>query len=165
MLNRSDRIMTSIFGRLPSWWDKMSDPGDDYDPFGTARKRSPDGIERTEANSQVEQRRSALQKRYPKMKGYQTIQDLPGLTYDPELMKAGTRVIEGKKYDAMVRAERQADQMRSETEQTIRAQRSDLLVPLEQATTINTRTRTVSVSSSATTAKNVTPVSEPSATS
>ena len=163
MLNRCDRILTSIFGRMPSWWDKMTDPGDDYDPFGGARKRSPDGIERTEANREVERRKLALRKQYPKMKGYQTIQDLPGLTYDPELMKAGTRVIEGKQYDAMVQAEREADRMRSETEQTIRAQRSDLLVPLEQATTINTRTRTVSVQATATTTRNVTPINKPTA--
>ena len=146
MLNRSDRILTSIFGRELTWWDRITDPGDDYDPFGTAKKRSPEGIERIEANGEVLQIKEALRKKYPGMKGYKTIQDLPGLTYDPELVSMESRVIEGKKYDAIVQAERQADRMRVETEKAIAAQRSDLLVPLEQATTIPTRTRTVSVS-------------------
>ncbi|MGB7342922.1 MAG: hypothetical protein WBD20_01805 [Pirellulaceae bacterium] len=145
MLNRTDRIVTSIFGREPSWWDKISDPGDDYDPFGNAKKRSPEGIERAEADAEILKRQRVLQKQYPRMKGYKTIQDLPGLTYDPELMPLESRVIAGKTYDAMVQAEQQADVDRLATEQAIAAQRSDLLVPLEQATTMATRTRTVTV--------------------
>ncbi|QDT09795.1 hypothetical protein [Planctomycetes bacterium K23_9] len=161
MLNRTDRIVTSIFGREPSWWDKISGPGDDYDPFGNARKRSPEGIERTEADREIQQRQEVLQKDYPRMKGYKNIQDLPGLTYDPELMPMESRVIEGRKYDAMVRQEELADQKRLETEHAVASQRSDLLVPLEQATSISTRTRTVSVTATAGNSSIATPLNAP----
>ena len=79
------------------------------------------------------------------MKGYETTQDLPGLTYDPELIRKGDRVIDGKRYDELVKQEQQADLYRAQTEAAVANQRSELLVPLEQATTLKTRTRTVSV--------------------
>ena len=145
MLNRAHRIVTNIFGTEPSWWDKMSDPGDDFDAMGNAKKQRVDGAERAAADKEIEKLETKLRKKFPRMKGYETTQDLPGLTYDPELIRKGDRVIDGKRYDELVKQEQQADLYRAQTEAAVANQRSELLVPLEQATTLKTRTRTVSV--------------------
>ena len=149
MLNRADRIVTNIFGNEPSWWDKMSDPGDDFDAFGNARKKKVDGAERAVADKSIDLLEQSLRKKYPRMKGYKTTQDLPGLTYDPELMQvAEARVIKGELYDRMVQQERRADVRRQRTEEAIQAEREELLVPLEKANVVKNRTRTVTVTPS-----------------
>ena len=145
MLNRANRIVINIFGTEPSWWSKMTDPGDDFDAMGNARKRRVDGGERAAADLAIAKREEELRRKFPKMEGYTTAQDLPGLTYDPELIGKQMRVIEGEQFDRMVRQEQQADVARAATEQAVRSERNELLVPLENTTTIPTRTRTVSV--------------------
>jgi hypothetical protein len=131
MLDRSDRIVTSIFGRAPTWWDRMTSANDDYDPFGNARKRAPEGIERQIANQEIAKREVALQQANVPLSRYSAAQDHPGLTYDPELLRPTTRVMSGKEYDELVKAEAVAARRRYEMERTVQAKRSDLLVPMK----------------------------------
>ena len=130
MVDRADRITTNIFGRAPSWWDRITSSGDDYDPFGTAKKQAPQGIARQTANQRVADHKQTLLEEKPSIKKYETAQAHPGLTYDPELLSEAVRVMPGWKYDELVQAERQATRQRYETEQAVQSKRSDLLVPL-----------------------------------
>lgn len=132
MLNRADRIVTNIFGREPSWWDKASSPDDDYNPFGGSRKKSPKGIERREADQQIAQREARLHQENASISKYATAQDHPGLTYDPELLAKSTRVMSGEAYDRLVAKEAQAGRHRYETEKSVLEKRSDLLVPMRK---------------------------------
>ena len=132
MVNRADRIVTSIFGRRLSWWDKMSSSGDDYDPFGSARKKKPKGIEREIADQEIAKREAQLHQENPAIAKYSTAQDHPGLTYDPELLPESARVMSGRQYDRLVALEAGANRQRAETEQAVRGKRSDLLVPMQK---------------------------------
>jgi hypothetical protein len=131
MIDRSDRIATNIFGKAPSWWDKITSPGDDYDPFGSAKKKSPQGIERIVANQRIEAIQTELVKNKVPVTTYAGSQNHLGLTYDPELLSESVRVMSGKQYDELVQAERQASRRRYETEKAIQGERSDLLVPMK----------------------------------
>ena len=135
MVERSDRIASNIFGKAPSWWDRITSPGDDYDPFGSSKKKSPQGIERTTANERVEKIEAELIRRKIKVETYAGSQNHPGLTYDPELLSQNVRVMSGKQFDALVQAERQAARQRYETEKAIQGERADLLVPMKTVTT------------------------------
>ena len=59
MLERTDRIVTSIFGKQHSWWDKASSTSDDYDAFGSARTKKAKGLARAEADQQFGRVRTA----------------------------------------------------------------------------------------------------------
>jgi hypothetical protein len=134
MIDRSNRIATNIFGREPSWWDKITSPGDDYDPFGSSKKESPQGIERSLANERIETiQRQLVEKKVP-VATYAGTQNHPGLTYDPELLGKTARVLSGEQYDRLVQAERRATCRRYETERAIQGERADLLIPLETVT-------------------------------
>ncbi|WP_146532564.1 DUF7932 domain-containing protein [Rubripirellula reticaptiva] len=142
MMNRSDRIATNIFGRYPSWWDRITHAGDDYDPFGSAAKKEPQGIARKTADDRVAEIEKKLYAAKVGIEKYATAQDHPGLTYDPELLSETTRVMTGEQYDKLVQAEATATRMRYETEKAVRAERSDLLVPLQTPQAIETQMQT-----------------------
>ncbi len=139
--NRCDRIVTSIFGKDPSWWDKMTGPDDDYNPFGQAKKKKPKGIERQIADREIEKRLKALQARKTPLDQFSVAKQYPGLSYDPDLLDKSVRVLSGEQYDQYVKAERQESRMRYETERSVRSKRADLLVPLQKADTIKTETQ------------------------
>ncbi|MEM1069418.1 MAG: hypothetical protein AAGI63_11020, partial [Planctomycetota bacterium] len=132
MDDRAERIMTSIFGRQLSWWNRASSPSEDYDAIGMARKDRPEGIERQIADREVHQRLEKLKRKRVPLTRYTAAQDHPGLTYDPELLPASMRVMTGAQYDQMAEQEKQAANQRLVTETAIMAKRSDLLVPLAQ---------------------------------
>ena len=144
MRNRADRIATSIFGKKLTWWDKWTDSSDDYDPFGGTRKKSARGLRRDIADQALEGYLSKLPQGKSSLKRYTVAQDHPGLTYDPELLAEESRVMPGHVYDQLVAEEFAQDVFRKETEQAVKAQRSDLLVPLQKPKTIPVQTRTVS---------------------
>ena len=141
MRNRADRILSSIFGRDPSWWDKMTSPNDDYNPFGGARKKAPDGIERHIADQEVEKRTDSLYQRKIDLEHFCGPQSHPGMTYDPELLAKQNRVMSGVLYDRLVAAENMARQERLATEQAVKAKRSDLLVPMRRVETQQVETK------------------------
>ncbi|TWU07476.1 DUF7932 domain-containing protein [Stieleria varia] len=145
MIQRTDRIITNLFGTEPSWWDKITGSGDDYDPFGNSRKRSPDGIERKVADEEIGRREKLLWLDKVPVENYASAQNHPGLTYDPELLSESQRVLSGKQFDALVAAERQAQQQRNETERAIHQERSDLLVPLRTAIAVEETQTSTSV--------------------
>ncbi|QDT07943.1 hypothetical protein K227x_63720 [Rubripirellula lacrimiformis] len=130
MLDRSDRIVTNIFGRYPGWWDRITGAGDDYDPFGSSRVKEPQGIARKTADDRIHAIETELYAAQVGIEKYATAQDHPGLTYDPELLGEQVRVMTGKQYDQLVLAEARASRQRYETEKAVQAERSDLLVPL-----------------------------------
>ncbi len=130
MMERSDRIATNIFGRYPSWWDRVTHAGDDYDPFGSSAKKEPQGIARKTADDRIEAIEQTLYAAQVGVEKYATAQDHPGLTYDPELLSEEVRVMSGQQYDKLVLAEAEAQRMRYETEKAVREVRSELLVPL-----------------------------------
>ena len=136
MVDRVNSIVKSIFGREPSWWEKMTRPDDDYDPFGNARKKDPKGIERRLADERINACVQQLHRENPSIEKYATAQDHPGLTYDPELLPLETRVMSGEVYDRLVAEEVRATRHRYETERAVQAKRSDLLVPLVQQTQV-----------------------------
>ncbi len=138
MVNRADRIVTNIFGREPSWWDKVTSSDDDYDPFGNARKKAPKGIERRTADEAIAEREQRLLRENPSIEKYATAQVHPGLTYDPELLSESARVMSGETYDRLVAREAQASRYRYETEKAVQEKRSDLLVPMKQVTQTTT---------------------------
>ena len=138
--DRAERIMTSIFGRQLSWWQRASSPSDDFDPQGMARKDHPEGIERQIADREVAQRIETLKRRRVSLKRYTAAQDHPGLTYDPELLTPAQRVLTGAEYDALARHEADAAQHRIMTETAVITKRSDLLVPLAKPTAKPTAT-------------------------
>ncbi len=140
MRNRCDRIVTSIFGRRRGWWDKVTGPSDDYNPFGRARKKNPRGIERQIADQQIKDRLEQLRKSGTPLDHFSAAQQYPGISYDPELLGKSLRVLSGEQYDRYVAAEAQAIRRRYETEQSIKSERSDLLVPLEQPDKLETET-------------------------
>ncbi|MGI9470865.1 MAG: hypothetical protein ACR2NZ_05000, partial [Rubripirellula sp.] len=143
MTDRVDSIVTSIFGREPTWWDKMTRPDDDYDPFGNARKKAPKGIERRLADERIAAEVMKLHRENPSIQKYATAQDHPGLTYDPELLPLETRVMSGETYDKLVAAEAVSARHRYETERSVQSKRSDLLVPLVQEKQIATEKTSV----------------------
>lgn len=130
MLNRVDRITASIFGPKMTWWDKWTAP-EDYDPFGTAKNKVPQGAARDLADKLIEQTESELRKQNVSLNKYTSVQTFPGLTYDPELLQETDRVMSGEVYDRLVEQERQADVARAQLEYEVAKQRSELLVPLE----------------------------------
>ena len=131
MVERSDRIVANIFGRAPSWWDRITSPNDDYDPFGSSKKKAPEGIERQTANARIAEHEARLQHENPAVTIYAGSQDHEGLTYDPELLRETARVMPGWKYDELVAEERRASRQRYETETAIAGERADLLVPMK----------------------------------
>ena len=137
MLDRAEQIVTNLFGSEPGWWDKITSPNDDYDPFGSARHKTPKGIERATADKRIAEAEKKLLKLNPSISKYTTAQDRPGLTYDPELLSHQARVMSGEQYDRLVMLERQADAKRLQTEMAIADERSDLLLPLR--TTMETQ--------------------------
>ena len=132
MVNRCDRILTSIFGRDLSWWDKMSGANDDYDPFGGKKSKSPQGIARQTADKEIATREERLRNDKTQLSQYSVAQNHPGLTYDPELLGKTTRVMTGETYDRLVAMEMQAARHRYETEKAVQEKRSGLLVPLKR---------------------------------
>ena len=141
MVQRSDRIVTNIFGRAPSWWDRITSPGDDYNPFGSAKKKAPQGIERQTADARIAEHDARLKREQPSVEIYAGSQNHPGLTYDPELLTENVRVMPGWKYDELVATERQATRQRYETEIAIQGERADLLVPMATAKAETTETK------------------------
>ena len=110
----------------------MTRSDNDYDAFGNSRKKAPKGIERHLAN----QRMAALiakRRRGREFNRYVRAQQQAGLTYDPEVLLPKSRVLSGKEFDQRLAAERKAARQREATEKSVLAQRSDLLVPLQQA--------------------------------
>lgn len=132
MVDRVNSIVKSIFGREPSWWEKMTRPDDDDDPFGNATKKEPKGIERRLADERIGQCVQRLHRENPSIEKYATAQDHPGLTYDPEVLPLETRVMSCEVYNRSVAQETRATRHRYETERAVQAKRSDLLVPLVQ---------------------------------
>ena len=110
--------------------------GDDYDPFGTAAKKEPQGIARKTADDRIREQEAKLVQADVRIEKYATAQDHPGLTYDPELLGEQVRVMTGEQYDRLVQAEAQANRTRYETEKAIRCERGDLLVPMRTAHTV-----------------------------
>ena len=139
MVNRADRIVTNIFGREPTWWDKVTSSDDDYDPFGNARKKAPKGIERRTADEKIAERETRLLQENRSIEKYATAQDHPGLTYDPELLSTSACVMSGETYDRLVAREAQASRYRYETEKAVQEKRSDLLVPMKRVTQTTTQ--------------------------
>ncbi|MFK8114957.1 MAG: hypothetical protein AB8B91_22330 [Rubripirellula sp.] len=140
MQNRTERIVSSIFGRKLSWWDKMTKPDDDYDPFGGKKNKSPQGVERDIADTEISKRQDRLRESKTELEKYSVAQAHKGLTYDPELLAKSVRVMSGEQYDQIVAQEARAAKHRYETERSVRAKREDLLVPIEQtkATAVET---------------------------
>ncbi len=143
MHNRADRIVTSIFGRQLSWWQRASKPDDDYDPFGNSRRKKAKGLARIAANEKLTEFENNLRLQNKSFSDYTTAQDHRGLTYDPELLSEAERVIPSHVYDQLVAAERTEDLYRARTELAVAKKRSDLLVPLKQKVTLPVQTRTV----------------------
>ncbi len=134
MLERVDRIMTNIFGRRLSWWDKWSGANDDYDPFGNAKNKIPKGLARDTAVERTREVEADLLRRKVPLESFTRAQSHKGLTYDPELLSESARVLPGHVYDQFVRTEREADLRRATMEYAVAKQRSELLVPLETTT-------------------------------
>tara|TARA_R110002049_G_scaffold285698_4_gene467091 strand:- start:257996 stop:261421 length:3426 start_codon:yes stop_codon:yes gene_type:complete len=143
MQERIDQIVVNIFGNEPSWWDRVTNPDDDFDAAGRPKSAKFDGMERTIADRHIESRLVKLDTERPSVERFTEPQHRKGLTYDPELLPVSARVMPGHVYDQLARAESLRAQMRKETELASRRQRSDLLVPLEIATTIASQTVTV----------------------
>lgn len=135
MLERSDRIATNIFGRVPSWWERLTSPDDDDDPFGGAKKSIPRGHERQIADKKIDAYEQELWRTRYRVAGYSNAQEHPGLTYDPELLAESQRVMTGEQFDRLSAAESLASEQRGERERAIAKERSDLLVPLRKPTT------------------------------
>lgn len=150
MRNRCDRIKTSIFGRNLTWWDKVSGPDDDYNPFGGARKKNRKGIERQLANKEIENELQNLRFHRTKLDQFTVAQQYPGLTYDPELLEKSVRVMSGQQFDAYVNAEATATRERYETEVSVKSKRADLLVPMRKVDTIDKQTETSALNISTT---------------
>ena len=140
MRNRCDRIVTSIFGRRLTWWDKATGPNDDYNPFGGRRSAKPRGIQRQIADQEISKRLELMRKEKTPLDHFTTAQTFPGLTYDPELLGKPSRVMSGTEYDLYVKAEAITTRNRYETERAIKAKRADLLVPMSKTDTITTDT-------------------------
>jgi hypothetical protein len=132
MRDRCDRIVASIFGRKLSWWDKVTKPDDDYDPFGGAKAKRPKGIERDIAIAEITKREAQLRKAKTPLEHFAAAQTHKGLTYDPELLSKQSRVMSGTTYDQIAAQEVQATEYRQATERSVIAKRAELLVPLEQ---------------------------------
>ncbi len=132
LVDRSDRIVTNIFGKRPGWFDRATSPNDEYDPFGSATKTKVKGIERQIADEEIEKRLQILIGRNRSVHQYSIAQSHSGLTYDPELLSEKERVMSGEKFDRMVRHEAQECRRRYETETAVQAKRSELLVPLRR---------------------------------
>ncbi len=141
MLNRADRIVTSIFGRQPGWWERMTSRGQEDNPFGGAKNKVPQGIERKIADEQLRAREADLHRRDPGTKKYAAAQDHPGLTYDPELLPEQARVMSGKTFDTLVALEARASQFRADREHAVQQKRADLLVPLRRSQTTLSETK------------------------
>jgi hypothetical protein len=140
MVNRCNRILTSIFGRDLSWWDKMSGANDDYDPFGGKKSMSPKGIERQIAEQEIAKREKHLVANKTELSKYSVAQNHPGLTYDPQLLGKNVRVMDGATYDRLVAMEAQEARHRYETEKAVQEKRSDLLVPLRRVQEVESET-------------------------
>ena len=140
MMDRIDRITTSIFGSRWSWWDKWSSSGDDYDPFGGAKKKVPKGRARDIADERIEDVEAMLMRKKVPLNRYTMAQTMEGLTYDPELLSESKRVLSGEAYDKLVAAEAMADLERAKTEYMVARERSELLVPLAKKKAIDTTT-------------------------
>lgn len=131
MLNRVDQIIANLFGPKLSWWDKWSSAGDDYDPFGTQKNTAPKGIAREAAIEAIDKWEAELRTHTIPLTHFERAQHHPGLTYDPELLRAEDRVVSGAVYDQWVQHERALEMQRAETEYAVAKQRSEFLVPLE----------------------------------
>ena len=143
MKQRTDRIVVNIFGNEPSWWSRVTDPGDDFDAAGRAKSKTYDGIERTMANKRIREIEERLRRERPSVEKYAAAQERTGLTYDPELLPESARVMPSQVYDQLVRAEALENERRQATEKSVHLQRDDLLVPLTVTKSIATKTVTV----------------------
>ena len=99
-------------------------------------------VERQIAVREIARREEQLHREKPDLSHYATAQNHAGLTYDPELLGSSVRVLSGQQYDELVRAEAVAAKQRYDTERSVQAKRSDLLVPLETAKAEATETST-----------------------
>ena len=130
MIDRVDRILTNLFGREWTWWDKWTSASDDYDPFGNAKKAIPKGLARETAQQRVDAIEAKLDRQKVPLAEFTSAQSHPGLTYDPTLLSEANRVMSGEEYDRLANQERQADLKRAQIEYAIVKERSELLVPL-----------------------------------
>lgn len=131
MLERSDQIVTNIFGRRRSWWDRVT--SSNGDAFGSAKNKEPAGMARQAADDRLDALEAELCRLKPSVDAYAAAQGHEGLTYDPELWPAGSRVLSRDQFDALVSRETEASRRRQSTERSVREKRSDLLVPLERS--------------------------------
>ena len=138
MRDRTDRVVTSIFGREPSWWQRGSTSRRAEDPFGSVKKKDTEESERTIA----ERRLSAIEAELDRIKlpvqSYASAQEHPGLTYDPELLPQHARVLSAEQFDRLLAREAHAREVRRTTEQAVKEERKDLLVPLQKTQTQTT---------------------------
>ena len=71
-----------------------------------------------------------MRKKDKRLRRYVRAQEQTGITYDPEVLLPGSRVMSGPDFDSLLTAERNAAKMRQQTRESVLAKRSDLLVPL-----------------------------------
>lgn len=130
MHRQTDRIMTSIFGRELTRWEKMTRGDNDYDHVGKSRKESVRDAARQTAEQQTNQI-AGKRKRDRRFSRYVRAQQQPGITYDPEILLSESRVMSGQAFDQLLATERSDAQQRVRTRKAVLAKRSELLVPLD----------------------------------
>ena len=130
MRRQTDSIMTSIFGRELTRWEKMTRGDNDYNSVGKSRKESVRDAARQTAEQQTNQI-AGKRKRDRRFSRYVRAQQQPGITYDPEILLSESRVMSGQAFDQLLATERSDAQQRQRTRKAVLAKRSELLVPLD----------------------------------
>lgn len=135
MRDRIDRVVISLFGRHPSWWQRRSSSRSDADPFGGDKKGDAEESVRSIAERQLNAMESELDRIQFPVESYAAAQNHPGLTYDPELLPQRSRVLSAEQFDRLLAKEAHAREVRRVTEAAVKEERQDLLVPLRKTQT------------------------------
>jgi hypothetical protein len=135
MRDRIDRVVISLFGRQPSWWQRRTSSRRDADPFGGAKKGDAEESIRSIAERQLTAMEDELDRIQFPIESYAAAQNHPGLTYDPELLPQPARVLSAKQFDRLLAKEAHAREVRRVTEAAVKEERKDLLVPLQRTHT------------------------------
>ena len=135
MRDRIDRVVTSLFGRRPSWWQRQKSSNRNADPFGGDNKGDAAESVRTIAERHLDALEDELDQIQFPINRYAAAQDHPGLTYDPELLPQRSRVLSAAQFDRLLAREAHAREVRRVTEAAVKEERNDLLVPLPKTQT------------------------------
>ncbi len=127
--DQTESILTSIFGRKPTRWEKMTRPSKSREHSEKSRQKPIAGAARQAAQEHTN-KIYRMRKKDKRLRRYVRAQEQTGITYDPEVLLPGSRVMSGPDFDRLLTAERNAAEMRQQTRESVLAKRSDLLVPL-----------------------------------